>query len=238
MYLWMAAAVSAYFIKGLCGFANTLVFTSVLSFRTSNASISPVDLLLSCPPNIILAWKKREYLEMKIWLPLSVLVLAGSIPGALLLKNVDAGIIKIIFGGIVTVLGADMLLRKTGSKRRELPKAFLVLTGIAGGLMSGLYGVGALLAAYISRVTDNSDSFKANISAVFIVDNTARIVLYSVLGLLTFDTVKTVLMLIPFALIGLYAGMKCSSHMNEKHVLKFTALLLVLSGISLIIKNL
>ena len=26
MYLWMLAAVVAYFIKGLCGFANTLVF--------------------------------------------------------------------------------------------------------------------------------------------------------------------------------------------------------------------
>ena len=32
MYLWILAAVAAYFIKGLCGFANTLVFTSILSF--------------------------------------------------------------------------------------------------------------------------------------------------------------------------------------------------------------
>ena len=32
MYLWIIAAVAAYFIKGLCGFANTLVFTSILSF--------------------------------------------------------------------------------------------------------------------------------------------------------------------------------------------------------------
>ena len=32
MYLWIIAAVGAYFIKGLCGFANTLVFTSILSF--------------------------------------------------------------------------------------------------------------------------------------------------------------------------------------------------------------
>ncbi len=46
-WLWILAAAAAYFIKGLCGFANTLVFTSILSFGASNASISPVDLLLA-----------------------------------------------------------------------------------------------------------------------------------------------------------------------------------------------
>ena len=46
MNLWIIATVAAYYIKGLCGFANTLVFTSILSFRESNAVISPVDLLL------------------------------------------------------------------------------------------------------------------------------------------------------------------------------------------------
>lgn len=73
---------------------------------------------------------------------------------------------------------------------------------------------------------------------MFIVDNTFRIVLYSALGLLTLDTVKSVLLLIPFALLGLYAGIKCSSRMDEKLVRKITSVLLVLSGISLILKNL
>ena len=39
MYLWIIAAFMAYFIKGLCGFANTLVFTSILSFGAANANI-------------------------------------------------------------------------------------------------------------------------------------------------------------------------------------------------------
>ena len=33
----MLAAVVAYFIKGLCGFANTLVFTAILSFGSVNS---------------------------------------------------------------------------------------------------------------------------------------------------------------------------------------------------------
>ena len=82
MYLWITAAFIAYFIKGLCGFANTLVLTTILSFGASNADISPVDLLLGYPMNLILTWKNRRCLDPKIWGPLAALVLAGSIPGA------------------------------------------------------------------------------------------------------------------------------------------------------------
>ena len=167
-----------------------------------------------------------------------ILVLAGSIPGALLLKNVDARAIKLVFGVVVAVFGVEMLSREYRKKKVRSSKLVLAIIGVTAGVLCGLFGVGALLAAYVSRVTEGGGSFKANISAVFIVDNTFRIVLYSALGLLTLDTVKSVLLLIPFALLGLYAGIKCSSCMDEKLVRKITSVLLVLSGISLILKNL
>ena len=238
MYLWILAAVAAYFIKGLCGFANTLVFTSILSFGVANANISPIDLLLGYPTNLILTWKNRKRLVPKVYLPLAALVLAGSIPGAFLLKHVDARAVKVLFGVVVAALGAEMLSREYSKKRLRSSNLVLAIIGVTAGVLCGLFGVGALLAAYVSRVTEDSGSFKANISAVFIVDNTFRIVLYSVLGLLTFDTLKTALLLLPFALAGLFLGMKCSSRMNESLVKKITSILLVLSGISLILKNL
>ena len=80
-----------------------------------------------------------------------------------------------------------------------------------------------------------------NLKVVFcvgVVDNTFRIILYKALGLLTLGTVKTVLLLIPFALFGLLTGMKCCGHMNEKNVRKITTVLLILSGVSLVLKNL
>lgn len=238
MCLWIIAAMVAYFVKGLCGFANTLVFTTILSFGVSNASISPIDLLLGYPTNLILTWKNRRNLEPKVYLPLAALVLAGSIPGAFLLKNVDVRAIKLIFGVVVAVLGAEMLAREYRKKLVRSSKPVLAIIGLTAGMLCGLFGVGALLAAYVSRVTETNGSFKANISAVFIVDNTFRVILYSILGLLTLDTVRSALLLIPFALLGLTAGIKCSGHMNEKLVRKLTSGMLVLSGFSLILKNL
>ena len=238
MILWFIAAFTAYFIKGLCGFANTLVFTAILSFGAPNAEISPVDLLLGYPANLILTWKTRRSLDPKVWLPLAILVLTGSIPGALLLKSVDARSIKLVFGVVVIALGIEMLAREFSQKRARPSKLVLAIIGVTAGMLCGLFGVGALLAAYVSRVTDNDGSFKANISAVFIVDNTFRVILYKILGLLTLETVKSVLLFIPFALLGLFTGMKCCGQMNENNVRKITTVLLVLSGISLVLKNL
>lgn len=238
MYLWMIAAFTAYFVKGLCGFANTLVFTTILSFGASNASISPVDLLLGYPANLILTWKNRKSLETKVWLPLAALVLTGSIPGAILLKNVNIRAIKLVFGVVVIGLGTELLSREFGKSRPRSSKPVLAIIGIAAGILCGLFGVGALLAAYVGRVTETDSSFKANISAVFIADNTFRVILYSTLGLLTIDTLKTALLLIPFGLVGLFTGIRCSSHVNERIIRRLTAVLLVLSGLSLILKNL
>ena len=238
MILWFIAAFTAYFIKGLCGFANTLIFTTILSFGAANANISPVDLLLGYPANLILTWKNHRSLDPKVFLPLTILVLAGSIPGALLLRNVDARPIKLVFGVVVISLGIEMLSREFSKKRARSSKWVLAIIGVTAGMLCGLFGVGALLAAYISRVTENDESFKANISAVFIVDNTFRIILYKVLGLLTLDTLRSVILLIPFALLGLFTGIKCCGYMNDKKVRKFTTVLLILSGISLVLKNL
>lgn len=74
-------------------------------------------------------------------------------------------------------------------------------------------------------------------AAVFVADNTFRIILYSALHLLTFDTLKSALMLIPIAILGLFAGMKSSSLLKEKTVRRMMAVLLILSGVSLTLQN-
>lgn len=238
MYLWFVAVIVAYFIKGLCGFANTLVFTTILSFGEANANISPIDLLLGYPSNIILTFKNRKKLNPRVYIPLIMLVLTGSIPGAFMLKNVNIGVVKLIFGVVVIVLGIEMIVREYIKKKNPSSKLLLGFIGIMSGVLCGLFGIGALLAAYVGRVTNDSESFKANISAVFIADNTFRIILYSFLHIITLNTIKLSFILVFFGLIGLMAGIKCSKILNEKIVRRLTAVLLVLSGISLIIKNL
>ena len=238
IWLWIAAAVAAFFVKGLCGFANTLVFTSVLGFGINNVNISPVDLLLGYPANIIMVWKNRKKINPKVCIPLIVIVLAGSIPGALLLKSAEAKYLKILFGAVVVFIGIELLMNEAGKIRLRDSKISLGAIGLLSGITCGLFGVGALLAAYIGRVAKTNDEFKGTISAVFAAENTFRIITYCILGVITPQSLKTVLVMVPFMLLGLFAGMKSGKFIDEKRSKKLVIVLLIISGLILILNNL
>lgn len=100
-----------------------------------------------------------------------------------------------------------------------------------------MYGVGALLGAYIGRVTDDTKAFKANICVVFLIENTFRIILYAVVGIITPDILKQVLLLVPFMLLGLFLGMQSGKVLNDKLAKKIVIVMLIVSGIALIVNN-
>lgn len=241
MDVWMVIAVlCAYFVKGMCGFANTLVFSTILSFRESNLNISPVELLTGYPSNVLLAVRERKSLSLKICLPLSLMVVAGSIPGAFLLKNGDVGWVKVFFGVAVTGVGVELFLREwkgTGKKGKNSP-ALLVLLGVLSGLLCGLFGIGALLAAYVGRTTEDNSAFRGNLCIVFLVENTFRILLYAQLGILTWEICQASLCLMPFMFSGLAAGVLCSKRCGERLVRRAVVALLAVSGIVLVLSNL
>ena len=232
---WMMfAAVCAYFVKGLCGFANTLVFSTILSFSTNNVNISPVELVLGLPSNIMISYKERKSVQWKVCLPLAGLVLLGDIPGILLLKNTNTQVIKGIFGFVIIAIGLEMLLREYMGKTKK-SQVLLITIGILSGILCGLYGIGALLAAYMGRVTDNSSSFKGNLCIVFLIDNLFRLVMYSVTGIITLATLKQSVILFPFMALGLFLGMKGSNFLDERKIKKLVIIMLILSGVSLIV---
>ena len=235
--MMIVAVLCAYIVKGLCGFANTLVFSSILSFTTSNINISPVELIVGYPANAIITWKERKSLTPKIWLPLSCLVIVGSIPGTLILKSVNSTLIKIIFGFVIVFIGVEMYFREYQREKRKSSTIVLALIGIVSGLLCGLFGIGALLAAYVGRTTDNNSSFRGNLCIVFFVENTFRIILYWITGIINITIFKTAMLLIPFMLVGLVLGTFLTRILDEKVVKKLIIVFLVLSGISLIFKN-
>lgn len=247
MILFVIAALISYLVKGLCGFANTLVFSSILSFSVDNIAISPVDLILGFPANVVLTWRNRRKLKWKIWAPVAILVLLGSIPGIFLLQKGGAKLIKVLFGAAVIVIGIEMLYHEYSREKTNKAgapeatrgdKILLTLIGPISGVLCGLYGVAALLAVYMRRVTDNDSSFKANMCAVLVTENIFRIMVYWATGILSLQSVRQAVLLAPAMLAGLWFGIKCSDRLNESAVKKVIIIMLLLSGASLIAANL
>lgn len=237
MIFWIIATICAFYIKGLCGFANTLIFTSILSFGNANLNISPVELVLGYPTNLIISWKERKSIDWKTCIPLAIMVIIGSLSGVLFLKNADIIVVKIIFGVLVILVGVEMLFRELAGKMKKQSKILLTVIGVLSGFLCGLYGVGALLGAYIGRTTSDSKSFKANICTVFIIENTFRIIVYTIYGIITLAAIKRALLLAPFMLVGLGAGMVSAKKIDDRIVKKIVIVMLIISGIALIFTN-
>ena len=238
MIWWAVAALSAFFIKGLCGFANTLIFTTILSFNSSNLSITPVELLLGFPTNLIIAWRERRSINWRICIPLTILMLAGNLPGIFLLKNTDSRIVKVFFGTVIVLIGAEMLLREYRPGKTRGSKAVLVLIGVMSGILSGMYGIGAMLAAYVGRVTKDSHSFKANMCAIFLVENIFRLTMYLATGIITLEAAIRAAWLFPVMRLGLWGGIVSGNLLDERLVKKLVILMLILSGTALVLTNL
>lgn len=238
MFWLIVATLCSSFVKGICGFADGLVFTTILSFSINNIDISPLELMIASPGNVIIAWKERKNLDWKVCLPIVTLVLLGDIPGIFLLKNVDARIIKVIFGVIIIGMAVEMLFREKAKKRGRQSGLGLTVIGLLSGILCGLYGIGALLAAYMDRVTKDSHSFKGNLCFVFSVECTFRIIVYSYVGILTWSVFSQAVLMIPVMLLGLALGIKSSSRFDEKFTKKLVMIILMLSGAALIVNNL
>ena len=105
------------------------------------------------------------------------------------------------------------------------------------GILSGLYGIGALLVTYISRTAENRSQFRANICCVFLTENLFRLFLYRFTGILNREALYMAVFLAPAVILGMIAGVKIDKKMNETTVKKSVVVLLIITGALLFVKS-
>ncbi len=239
MPLWMLAVLVGYFIKGVAGIGNTLVVTSAMSYTRTNAEITPVELLLCVPTNLAVTWVYRRHINWKLAIAPMCMVLAGDVLGVLLLKNVDVTAMKAVFGVVLILLSAEQLWRELrGKPGKAAHPALMLALGVSAGVLCGMFGVGALLAAYLSRVTTDDQTYKGTMSIIFTVENAFRVIAYSVTGLLTTASLINAAMLLPFMGAGLFLGIRLSSRMNARTMRIIIGVMLLISGVPLVLAGL
>ena len=239
MPLWMLAVLVGYFIKGVAGIGNTLVVTSAMSYTRTNAEITPVELLLCVPTNLAVTWVYRRHINWKLAIAPMCMVLAGDVLGVLLLKNVDVTAMKAVFGVVLILLSAEQMWRELrGKPGKAAHPALMLALGVSAGVLCGMFGVGALLAAYLSRVTTDDQTYKGTMSIIFTVENAFRVIAYSVTGLLTTASLINAAMLLPFMGLGLFLGIRLSSRMNARTMRIIIGVMLLISGVPLVLAGL
>lgn len=238
MLLWMIAVLVGYFVKGVAGFGNTLVVTGVMAYSRANAELTPVELLLCVPTNLTLAIVHRRSIDWKLAFPPLLMTLAGDALGVLLLSRVDVTAMKLVFGVVLILLGIESCWRMRQQEPKPAHPALMLGLGVASGVLCGLFGVGALLAAYFARTARDDAAYKGSMCMIFAVENLFRVVAYAFTGLLTAATLRSAGMLLPFMAAGLLLGIKCSGRMNVRLMKIVVNVLLMASGVALLATNL
>ena len=237
MALWIIAGLISGFIKGLCGVGDAPVFSSIMSFAENNIDISPVSLVPSLPTNFFITWQNRKSLQSRVWIPMAVLLIAGTIPGTLLLKNTDTGTLKLIFGFFIIFVGVLMLYNELSTKKIKPSKWLLLAVGVLSGLSSGLFGIGVMLVVYISLTTTDMHSFKGNICAIFAAENSVRLIMYLILGMFTKSVLMHAAIITPFQFAGVFLGIKSASRLDERKAKLAVMVILIISGLAIVAAN-
>ena len=211
---------------------------SLFSFIIPNRVTTPVDLIISIPTNIFMVWKERKSISIKIVIPLSLMMLIGIIPGTLLLKFGSDWILRSFLGIVIIGIAAEMFTRKSIHNEKQKNNAiFLSIIGVISGILAGLFGIGALLVAYVSRTTSNRNQFRANICCVFLVENLFRIILYYFTGILNIKVCLFALFISPAVIIGMFIGIRIDKKLQEDTIKKSVIALLAVSGVLLFVKS-
>jgi len=239
-YIFLSiAAYLAFIVKGITGFGNSIVMGSLFSFAIPNTLTSPVDLLMGIPTNSFIAWRGRKSISLKVVMPLSCAVMAGIVPGVFLLKAGNDRALKSVLGVVVMGMAAEMWLRAGKPQENKTQnKALLAVIGVVSGLVMGIYSIGVILVAYVSRTAGDRNSFRADLCCVFIVDNIFRLILYCVTGIITKEVVILTLTLLPAVAAGLFTGVAVDKRIKkEESITKIVVVLMAVMGMVLFVRN-
>jgi hypothetical protein len=167
---------------------------------------------------------------------------SGMLLGVAIFSIADNLILKLIYGAFVlcfSVSGFISLVRPSPGVRKPLPPAIGLLLQVTGGVMQGIYAAGGpLIVYYTNRVLTDKSSFRATLSVVWLILNSAIFMSHLITGKHGPETLITVAELLPVLAAGIIVGEKLHGRIPERAFRMLVYSILTLSGISLIYSSL
>ena len=237
---FLAVVFFSNIIQCVTGFAGTVLAMPFSVMLVGIDVARPILNIMGIAASVGVVAKNHRAIDRKEFLTILGVTLPGMLLGAFL-KNRLAGYGSVLFRilGVLVILFALMnfvsfLLKKDfAEKSKGLGYAFL----IAGGVVHGLFVCGGpLIVSYASVKLKETDTFRATLSAVWIVLNTILMVTDAVTGSFNGE----ILILTAVCLVVLFGailiGNRVAQKMSKQAFLILTYALMVISGVSLLVK--
>ena len=233
-----AIVAGAYVIFGISAFGAAMFTVPALSFFFPLEFVLPVCVLLDVSAALALGSRfsrDADRGELKWMTPFS---LAGAIAGVTALVTLPQQATIAAFGLFVCSYATYTLY--AGVPTRGIARhPWAAISGFCGGATGTLFGVGAPpYAVYLTRRLPDKAMLRATLSNMVLLSTTIRALVFIAGGLFLTDRIIGALMLLPFALGGLWAGHRIQLRVSRESLLKIISVMLLLIGASLIARAL
>jgi uncharacterized membrane protein YfcA len=226
----------AYIILGISGFGSALVTIPLLVHFLPLQTVVPLVVMVDFLATLTTGLRFRDQVEtaeLKILIPA---VIVGILTGVTLLAMLPRHATLVSLGVFITGYGLYRLASRAPVS--GISHWWGVPTGLFGGLIGGLFGVGGpIYAAYMTARIADASRMRATLAAVFTFSTGFRVALYVVSGLMIQTEVWwAFLVLLPVMPVGLFIGHHLHTKLTRAQVGRFVSGLLVVSGLSLLWK--
>jgi uncharacterized membrane protein YfcA len=228
----------AYTVFGLTGFGSSItampLLVQVIPLRTA----VPLMLIFDLASGLLLGLKHRHVVNRKELLRLIPFMLIGMALGVIVLVKAPERILLLVLGVFILGYSAWSLLFRPEPK--PIGSSWSIPVGMAGGVFTALFGTGGpIYTIYLARRLDDKAVLRATISSLIFVTGFSRLVLFSSAGLYKQPSLLLLAaILLPCALLGLYAGSHLHSRLPAQRVVQAIWVILIAGGISLVLRNL
>ncbi|MEO6624308.1 MAG: sulfite exporter TauE/SafE family protein [Burkholderiaceae bacterium] len=161
--------------------------------------------------------------------------LVGIVVGALSFKLLDAHLVAGIVGGFTLLFLAQRLVFPSRPDSAPPPRWIgAILTATSGFTSFIAHAGGPPINAYIIPLRLEPVRFAATMAFFFFVINRAKWIPYAWLGLLDMRNLATAVVLLPFAPIGVWAGLRITRHIRPALFYRLVYLGMLLTGSKLL----
>lgn len=231
-----AIVAGAYVIFGISAFGAAMFTVPALSYFFPLEFVLPMCVLLDVSAAFALGSRfsaEADRGELKWMTPFS---LAGAVAGVTALVTLPQQATIAAFGLFLCSYAVYTLVAgvpKIGIARHP----WAVISGFCGGAAGTLFGVGAPpYAVYLTRRLPDKAVLRATLSNMVLLSTSIRALVFLAGGLFFADRIIGAVMLLPFALGGLWAGHRIQLQVSRESLLKIISVMLLLIGTSLIVR--
>ncbi len=236
---WICGIVAAFIVglakTGIPGIGILAVPLLMMAFPAKLSVGATLPMLIAADVFAV-AFYRRNARWDKLW-KLFPYVILGIISGAIALNNLDSKELQPLLAILIIILVALEWIRSFFGLWKDVPHttAFAFVMGTLAGFATTFGNVaGPIMNIYLISIGLGKDDFMGTAAWYFCIFNLIKFPIFLALGMITLDTLAFNVTMVPFIIIGAFAGKWILPYISQKLFKKMALLLALAAAIKLL----